>query len=58
MIELVSGRKYYGQYGMGWVVLFNGQPHHETTKADAMKYIALLPKEETKDGHHHQPAGA
>ena len=45
MIELIPGRKYYGRYGMGWVVLFNGQPHHEHTKADAMKFIALLPKE-------------
>jgi hypothetical protein len=45
MIELVSGRRYYGRYGTGWVVLFNGQPHHELTKAGAMQFIALLPKE-------------
>jgi hypothetical protein len=43
VVELIPGRGYYGQHGTGWVVLVNGQPHHETTKRGAMQFIALLP---------------
>ena len=43
MIELIPGRDYYGQHATGWVVLVNGQPHHELTKHGAMQFVALLP---------------
>jgi len=43
-IELVPAQRYYGRHSPGWVVLVNGQPHHEPTKQGAMQFIALLPK--------------
>jgi len=29
MIELIPGKRYYGRWGMGWMVLVNGQPEKE-----------------------------
>jgi len=42
MIELIPGKRYYGRWGMGWMVLVNGQPHHEMTKDGALEFINEL----------------
>jgi hypothetical protein len=49
MIELISGRAYYGRCGSGWVVLVNGHPHHEPTKADAMKFLCMIGRNNEPD---------
>lgn len=43
MLELISGKKYYGKFGTGWVVLVNGHPTHFTgltAKAEAKAFMA------------------
>jgi hypothetical protein len=41
-IELIKATAYYHRRSIGWVVLVNGQPHHELSKKEATAFVQSL----------------
>ena len=41
-IEIVEGKKYYGSHSKGWVLLVNGYPEYQGTKAEVKTFLKRI----------------